>query len=209
MRTAYLLSYNPSADRTKFSYELLSKIGFNVKIVKTIDNDCVLLSNRLSFEYIYNLILNSNDYWGYVFEDDINLIEDISLNEIIEYENISNYFFYLGCCCKLHDGVRKTKHTINGHDVYSISGNARCLHAIGISKQGARTILNLSKAWMPYEPTKFAFDNLFDDFTQSNPTNIVRYDLKSSQHENHRGVLFQDRIKFSSDIDKLKKSLTK
>lgn len=205
MRTAYLLSYNPSADRTKFSYDLLNKIGFNVKIVKSIDNDCVLLSNRLSFEHIYNLILSSDDYWGYVFEDDINLIEDISLNEIIEYENISNYFFYLGCCCKSHDGVRKTKYTINGHDVYSISGNARCLHGIGISKQGARTILNLSKAWMPHIPTNKSFDNFFDDFTRSNPTNIIRYDLKSIWDKNHVGVLFQDRARFSSDVNKLKK----
>ena len=98
-RNAYLLTTNFNSPRAIFSKELLQKIGFNVITFLAIQHDDPIMSHKLSMVQIYNIIENSTDEWSYIFEDDINILETITLDEIIEYEKISiNNFFYLGIC---------------------------------------------------------------------------------------------------------------
>ena len=98
-RNAYLLTTDFNSPRSIFSKELLQKIGFNVLHFLAIPHDDPIISHKLSMIQIYNIIENSPDEWSYIFEDDINILEPITLDEIIEYEKIStNNFFYLGIC---------------------------------------------------------------------------------------------------------------
>ena len=134
-RNSYLLTANTKSLRCLFSIDVLTNIGFNVIIIDCIPNDNKVLSNKISMQYIYDLIKNSDQDYSYVFEDDINILEPIKLDEIIEYEEISEMFFYLGIC---ENGLNVifTGHKINNHYVYSKSGCVRGLHAIGLSKKG-------------------------------------------------------------------------
>jgi len=181
-----------------FSKKILEKIGFDVKIIQCIPNASNLISNRLSMQYIYGLIkiMDDETQFYYVFEDDINTLEQINIDEIIQYEAISERFFYLGCCINnfLPYTLSNTNNQINRHDVYSISGRVFGLHAIGMSKKCAAEILEvIQETDEPY------IDVILGLFTQKYPANIVRYDLESYINM-HRGIIFQDRLKFPSSI---------
>lgn len=130
-RNAYLLTTNPLSERTVFSKTILENIGFNVILFQAIKHHDNVISNKLSMNTIYNIIYNDrSNTWSYVFEDDINILEPISLNEIIEYEGISNNIMYLGLCRYGDDSkLLKTKHKINNNIVYKTLGNTRGLHA--------------------------------------------------------------------------------
>lgn len=195
MRNAYLLSYDKTSDRSIFSKNILTNIGFTVHIVPSIPHEDYVLSNKLSMIAIYKKIIETDEY-AYVFEDDINIHEDISLEEIIEYEKISDMFFYLGFCQERNVPIHLKKvAVINHHDVIQITGHCKGLHAIGISKLGAKTFL----AFMDFFLYERYVDEILNQFTLLYPANIVRYDLES-YIEGHRGILFQDRKKFSSYI---------
>jgi hypothetical protein len=195
MRNAYLLSYDETSERSLFSKNILIKIGFTVHVVPCIPHENPLISNKLSMISIYKKVVETDDY-AYIFEDDINMHEDITLDEIIEYEKISPMFFYLGFCenqgCKIDT---KKVAVINNHDVIQISTNCRGLHAIGMSNQGAQTFLK----FIEHSHENYV-DVLLDNFTNDYPANIVRYDLES-YIPGHRGILFQDRKKFKSYIE--------
>lgn len=195
-RTAYLLTGNENSERTLFSKNILETIGFCVKCIIYIPNEDKVLSNKISMQYIYELISNtdfeSNEF-AYVFEDDINMIEPISIDEIILYENISEMFFYLGICENGYNYI-KTNELINNHVVYKKSGYVRGLHAIGLSKKGATELLKYSK-----ESTLEYMDMILEEFSLLYPANVVRYDL-SSYIFGHKGIIFQDRYRFPSTI---------
>jgi hypothetical protein len=227
MRTAYLLTTNPQSPRAIFSKKVLENIGFNVIVVNAILHSDKVLSNKISMMHIYNMIQNSHDEWGYVFEDDINIVEPIHISEIIEYEKISQMFFYLGCCM-LNNGksLQNTGYVINNHPVIQVCGGVRGLHGIGISRPGAYQLLEFinttqncgnTEAQNKHNNWKFLWrtargtsakvsqdkrymDCILEDFSKIYPANIVRYDLVSPQIEGHRGVLFQDRKQFPSSI---------
>jgi hypothetical protein len=98
-RKAFVLTGNIVSERYLFCKNILEKIGFDVEGVIYIPNDDKVLSNKISMQYIYELIANMDDIQNefvYVFEDDINIIEPITLDEIIQYEKITEMFFYLG-----------------------------------------------------------------------------------------------------------------
>ena len=133
-RCAYILTVNSESDRAIFSKNVLETIGFDVTFVKSIPNIDNVVSNKISMQYIYNLINNSDNEYSYVFEDDINMIEEITLDEIIEYEKISKMFFYLGVCEYKNKGIN-TSVKIRNKDVYSKIGFCRGAHAIGLSKK--------------------------------------------------------------------------
>jgi hypothetical protein len=194
MRNAYLLSYDVTSERSIFSQNVLTKIGFTVHVVPCIPHENPLVSNKLSMISIYKKIVEKDNY-AYIFEDDINIHEDITLDEIVEYEKISPLFFYLGLCenpsCLISS---KKVAVINHHDVIQRTGNCRGLHAIGMSNQGARTFLK----YIEYSHENYV-DVLLDNFTLEHPANVVRYDLES-YIVGHRGILFQDRKKFPSSI---------
>ena len=196
MRTAYLLTTNHQSPRAIFSKNVLENIGFNVIVVNAILHSDKVLSNKISMMHIYNMIQNSHEEWAYVFEDDINVVEPIHIHEIIEYEKISQMFFYLGCCM-MNDGytLQNTGLKINNKPVISISGDVRGLHGIGISKYGTTKLLEFINS-----STNRYMDCILEDFSKIYPANIVRYDLVSPQINGHRGVLFQDRQQFPSSI---------
>jgi len=196
MRTAYLLTTNAQSPRAVFSKKVLENIGFNVIIVDAILNTDKVLSNKISMMHIYNMIHESHDEWAYVFEDDINVVEPIHIDEIIEYEKISQMFFYLGCCM-MNNGVtlQNTGCTINNKFVIKICGGVRGLHGIGISRHGVYKLLDFINT----NPNRY-MDCILEDFSRKYPANIVRYDLVSPQINGHRGVLFQDRQQFPSSI---------
>ena len=148
-------------------------------------------------QYIYTIIKEKEDY-AYVFEDDINIHEiAITIDEIIEYEKYSTMFFYLGMCEINSKNSKYTNIDINGHKVFSKSGNVRGLHAIGISKKGAHELLELS-----HKSNNKYMDVIFEEFTKKYPANIVRYDLES-YIKGHKGLIYQDRKRFPSTLSHL------
>jgi hypothetical protein len=195
-RNAYLLTCNPNSERTKFSKNILEEIGFNVILFQAIPHRKPILSHRQSMISIFNIIANDlNNEWSYIFEDDINKLADIKLNEIIEYEKISNHFFYLGICKYGKNTIYETNHIINNHKVYSVSGHVRGTHAFAFSRVGMIHFINfLKKISLEY------MDMILDYYTIKHRTNIVRVDLES-YIPGHRGVIFQDRNKFQSIIE--------
>jgi hypothetical protein len=194
-RVAYLLTTNKESERTLFSQQILTQIGFNVVLVQHIPHQNPVLSNKISMCHIYELINNGANEYAYVFEDDINIIENISLSEIIKYEPISSKFFYLGICeDRGNSTIKDTMYSIHSHKVLSISGNVRGLHAIGLSKHGAKELIEFAN-----ESNFEYMDMVLEEFSKKYPANIVRYDLQSYIY-GHRGVIFQDRLRFPSTI---------
>jgi hypothetical protein len=188
-----MLTLDPKSERAIFSKTILEKIGFDVILVKPILHTDKVLSNKVSMQYIYNLIINSQDNYSYVFEDDINMHEDITLDEIVEYEKYSEMFFYLGLCEYKNIG-NKTDIKIRNHNVYNKSGFCRGLHAIGLSKKGAEELLIFSQ-----NSKERYMDVILEHFSKIYPANVCRYDLESYIF-GHKGILFQDRKKFPSTI---------
>ena len=195
MRNAYVLTCDPNSERALFSKRVLEDIGFHVIFFQAIPYKNPLLSHRQSMIQLYTMIANREDnHWSYGFEDDINTLEDIPLNEIIQYEAISNTFFYLGLCKYGTQTAIQTSHSICGHDVYSVSGNVRGLHAVAFSNTGLRDFIQfISKSELPY------IDMILELYTAKHPAHVIRFDLES-YITGHRGVIFQDRKKFQSMI---------
>jgi FkbM family methyltransferase len=195
-RPAYLLTTNKLSDRTIFSQAVLEKIGFSVILVQHIPHHDNVISNKISMQSIYKLIKYGNDDYAYVFEDDINILEPIYIDEIIQYEKISDKFFYLGACTyeiNLTQSMRPSA-IINKHPVYTISGFVRGLHAVGFSKNGASEFLDYTMA--NNEPY---VDILLEEFSCLYPANILRYDLES-YYSGHRGIIYQERERFPGSV---------
>jgi len=192
-RDAYLLTCDPNSERAIFSENILKEIGFNVKFITCIPHKNNVLSNKISMQYIYKLVKNSHDEFSYIFEDDINVLEQIKLEEIIQYEKLSEMFFYLGLC-EYKKNANLTENKINGHNVYSITGGIRGLHAIGLSKKGAEKLLEFSE-----NNNEIYMDVILEQFSLKYPSICVRYDLESYIY-GHKGIIFQDRKRFASQI---------
>ena len=202
IRNAYLLTCNKVSDRTKHCIKILEKVGFNVIIFLAIKHEDKVISNKISMLEIYKKIKDDEkNNWAYVFEDDINLLEKITIDEIIEYENISKNIFYLGLCRMLgkdNKFLRKTNFIIKGHNVYETLGYTRGLHALGLSREGASKLIEFSKKFKNKGNFRY-MDVIVEEFTKIYPVNVVRYDLES-YIKGHRGIFFQDRKKFPSTI---------
>jgi len=192
-RNGYILTLNPDSERALFSKHTLEKIGFDVIFIQAIPNDDKVISNKISMQYIYNLIINSENEYSYVFEDDINIIEEIKIDEIIEYEKISKMFFYLGVC-EYRNNAKNTGIQIRNKPVYSKCGFCRGAHAIGLSKKGSIELLKFSK-----ESNERYMDIILENFSKLYPAIVCRYDLES-YILGHRGILFQDRRRFPTTI---------
>ena len=195
-RKCYLLTGDLNSERCQFSKNILQKVGFEVIFFNFIHNENKIISNKNSMIAIYELIANGNDEWVYVFEDDVNILEDIKIDEIIKYESISTKFFYLGLCvCQDNDKIYINKDKINNNDVIIVKGKIRGLHAIGLNKNGAKELIEFIKNFDNY----IYMDMILEEFSILYPANVVRYDLESYIY-GHRGVFFQDRNKFPSTI---------
>ena len=195
IRHAYLLTTDVKSERTIYSKKILEQIGFIVNVVQHIPHLSPVVSNRFSMKKIYNIIIESGLSYAYVFEDDIDIHENITLDEIIKYEKLSDHFFYLGICeDRGHTTVQDTQYSICGHKVMSISGNVRGLHAIGVSNIGAKDLLTFSRL-----SGHIYMDMVVEDFSRLHRANIVRYDLQGKTR-GHRGIFFQARDKFPTTI---------
>jgi hypothetical protein len=194
MRICYLLTGNPDSERAQSSKNVLEKVGFKVTFFKFIENKNNALSNKISMLKIYELILKGDAEWCYVFEDDINILEKITIDEIIEYEKISSNLFYLGVCMYEHYKVQYNSEKIRGHSVAIVKGQVRGAHAIAFSKKGVEEILKFSE-----NVNTDHSDVLLEQYTNISPANVVRYDLES-YIKGHRGIFFQDRNVFPSTI---------
>ena len=202
MRTAYLLSTNFESKRTLFSKALLEKIGFSVILFMAIKHNDKIISNKISMQKIYETIINNNNIneWTYIFEDDINIIGNITIDELIEYEKVSDKIMYLGLCTpKPYKNIINLNKTINGYNVYKTNGNTRGLHAIGLSLIGCKELLTFSKTFTDYDITRY-MDVILERFTELNNSVVVKYDLASPYDIGHRGVFYQDRVAFPSEI---------
>ncbi len=193
-RSAYVLTLDFESERAIFSKKILENIGFDVMFIKPIPNENKVLSNKISMQYIYSLIIDSQNDYSYVFEDDINVLEEISLDEIIQHEIYSERFFYLGVCVYGKNKAVNTGIKIKNHIVYKKSGFCRGLHAIGLSKKGAVELLKFSR-----DSNEQYMDVILECFSKIHPANVVRYDLESYIN-GHKGVLYQDRKRFPSQI---------
>lgn len=89
----------------------------------------------------------------------------------------------------------ETEIKIRNKKVYKKTGNVRGLHGIGVSKEGAKELLERSK-----ETTERYMDVILEEYSEKNPANIVRYDLES-YITGHKGIIYQDRKRFPSDIN--------
>jgi hypothetical protein len=143
---------------------------------------------------IYKMITEGEDNFGYVFENDINILEEIRLPEIVEYEQITEMFFYLGLCAYRPVLYKHNDLKIAGHPVFLVGGGIRGLHAIGLSKKGAQTLIEFTK-----QSNEAYMDIILEDFSRYYPANVVRFDLMS-YILGHLGVFFQDRNRFPSEI---------
>jgi hypothetical protein len=202
MRKCYLLTCDSNSERAQFSKKVLEKVGFDVNFFQAIppENNILsktnkILSNKNSMLTIYDIIANGEDEWVYVFEDDVNIIEDITIDEIIEYEKISNNLFFLGVCMYEVNSVHFKRLFVNEHPVAIVKGSVRGLHSIALSKNGATELLKFSKNMENY----LFMDMILEKFTYLYPANVVRYDLES-YIKGHRGIFFQDRNRFPTTI---------
>jgi hypothetical protein len=194
IRKCYLLTCDTKSKRAIFSKYILEKVGFEVIFFIALPNQDKVLSNKESMMNIYDNISKGEDEWVYVFEDDINVLKEIDLNEIIEYENISSNFFYLGCCVYNNTNHILSEQTINNNNITVVKGGVRGLHAIGLSKEGAAELYNFAK-----NTSESYMDVILENFSLIYPANVIRYDLQSYIFE-HRGIFFQDRKKFPTTI---------
>lgn len=203
MRDAYLLTTNFESPRTKNAISVLEKVGFNVVLFKAIPHHDKVTSNRISMQEIYKKILDTSENdWNYVFEDDIEVVKPIKIEEIIEYEQISENIMYLGLCedTPRHNKREKLDIKINDYDIYKTSGDTKGLHAIGLSKNGCKLLLEYANSKrMNDDFYKFMDCILGIEFIEKYPATIVRYSL-NGQIRGHKGAFYQDRIHYPSTI---------
>jgi len=139
---------------------------------------------------------NLGQNWIYIFEDDINLSEDISLDEIVKYEAISDRLFLLGLCelWPNRAGFRRISEPTIRHPVVNCKRGIRGFHAVAFSYSGAAEFVQWSK-----RSNEKYLDVILQAFCEKYTANVVRYDLQS-RIKGHRGVFFQDRERFPSTI---------
>lgn len=221
-RTAHILTCDETSERAQHTASILSQIGFNVVFDPVIDplnidsfsnisdeservkliKQHVSYSNRISMHTIFNNAIIGSDEWLYVFEDDISAVTDITLDEIIEYEEISDHLFYIGCC--QHHKMMKppfvyqTPHNINGYDVYKVS-RTNCLHAVAYKVSNLPYMLEYDYDHTTGDYRKAYLDQIIGTFfIKNHHSNVVRWDEKSPLVQSQRGALYQDRVKFPS-----------
>ena len=202
IRHAYILCKHENTPRCIHSRKVLESIGFVVHCIPYIRHKNKIYSNKISMQKIYQMVIDSEEEWSYIFEDDINKIYDIKLDEIIEYESISDDLFYLGACFPenvINDydrGLYNSGKKIGYYHVRYVSDNCYGLHGVAFSKEGM-------KKFLEYSNTSFdsVMDKTLKKFTSKHPANIVRFDLVSPHISSHRGVIYQDRDKYPTTID--------
>lgn len=252
-RPAYLLTCNMTSNRAIDCKKVLERVGFSpVIFIQAIPNKNKILSNKISMQYMCQLISSGESKWGYIFEDDIDVLCTITIDDIIKYETYSNKIMYLGCCVYSYDNIyiaqksnlneinnkiklvpihytKKYKigditssmHTLyatnkdvlendplsikikdfidRSHLIHYIKGGCRGAHAFGLSREGAKELLEMSNELVDITKHYHYMDVIIEEFVQNNPAVVIRFELMG-YISGHHGVFYQDRIKYPSTI---------
>jgi hypothetical protein len=208
-RIAHVLTTNALSQRAKFSANTLKRVGFSrVVFVKpeTIGKDEIskVWSNKNTFVKTLKMFIDDDNggKWLYVFEDDISVVKNITMNRIFELEESSSLFFYLGICLygnMLHRSNLKT-------------ACGRCAHAMAFTREGVHKFLqfnqrsdNGAKLQTKRVPAKEPyFDVVVEGWCKANGEfNVL--DPKAIHPENGQrcGGFYQARSLFRSEISNL------
>jgi hypothetical protein len=252
-RPAYLLTCDKYAKRALDCKQVLEKVGFSpIIVVEAIPNSNKVLSNKLSMQYMCKLISSGESSWGYIFEDDIDILCTITIDDIINYETYSNKIMYLGCCVCSYDNIyiaqknniykennkiklvpihytekhklgnisnkcetlfasntdllynnplslKITDHENRSHLIHYIIGGCRGAHAFGLSRNGAKELLDLSNKLVDITKYYNYMDVIIEEYVKENPAVVIRFELMS-YISGHHGAFYQDRIKYPSTI---------
>lgn len=166
-RTAYLITVNSTSPRTRRTVGILEGVGFDVRLAFALANrrDKVV-SNKLAQLLIYEQILAGPDAWGYVFEDDVMLVGESRerFEDKVHFTVAGNLpaleaeglpVVYLGICNPgspypepvFHTSGVPLFHSYNASEVPPRPNRycGRCAHAYGVSRAGARLLLEYSR----------------------------------------------------------------
>jgi len=206
-RIAYLLTVDVNSPRTRRSQAILERVGFQVQLHIADIMDDKVLSNKFAQVAVYRKIISDDIRpWGYIFEDDIvlvgtshNHIENETIDFSVERDLVgpsgseaSNlYFAYLGIC-------RENKDACVEHCC------GRCAHAYGISKVGAKLLMEFGDKFQKQNVTHDA--NRYQDWmtdlwcTSLGGFPVLFGNKQSYQDSSHFGAFIQDRKTFKSII---------
>lgn len=213
IRESYLITTNENSDRVNAAKTVLSEVGFHINVIKALprSNDeyhSKMASNRNTMLYIVDEIgkKEGNDFY-YIFEDDVNVLKPVKLDEIIEYENISREceLFYLGCCRYNYtfDNTIETEHCIRGNTVYKVTKFIRGTHAFAMTPNTARKMCDffMTNEKILEESDVIPFDIMLEMYVHecTNGVMTMRHELESNVKD-HFGLFFQDRNRFPSII---------
>jgi hypothetical protein len=199
-RVAYLITVDDKSPRTVRSKTLLTELGFIVRLEFAPIMEDKVLSNKMAQLAIHRkIIADEARQWGYIFEDDIVLVgksrgnSDDKIDFSVEHdltsdhgmESVHPYFVFLGIC-----GPNE-----NQKNLYC----GRCAHAYGISRQGAKMLLEFDESYTG--PEHRYMDVVTDAWCESQGGFPVSHiDHISNQFSDHAGAFIQDRGTFKSLI---------
>jgi len=198
-KNAYLLTANANSERTRHSMNTLTIAGFSVvlsmcEVVPDIKSGMVWSNKNTFIRIIKHYIQSNSTAWLYLFEDDIDVLTNTSIQDIEQNLSESTLFTYLGICAP--------KTTPSGGKC------GRCAHAMRFSYAGSRDVLlfntvskhQLSTGNIPLDEP--FFDVVVEGWCLVNGGfSVVHLELESPQDHRHNGLFFQNRDKFKSLID--------
>mmetsp|Transcript_25816 Transcript_25816/g.63241 ORF Transcript_25816/g.63241 Transcript_25816/m.63241 type:complete len:302 (+) Transcript_25816:120-1025(+) len=213
-RTAYLISVNETSARTVFSQGILKRVGFSkIKLEMAPNMGPTVKDKTKSNKYaqlsIYKKIASGSEPWGYLFEDDINLCRSQShlpqtiqfsvLNDLVCQshndetclENQNEDFIYLGIC---------SPEQIQGKGITS-RFCGRCAHAYGVSRIGARRLIEYEKSYLIKGKRHF-MDAVVDSYCrESGGFPVSDIQCQRIDADRHFGSFLQDQNQFPPIID--------
>lgn len=200
-RKAHVITTNTCSPRFMYSLKTLQKVGFSKIIpidpIKYGNGDELskVMSNKKTFLYSLEKFINDRDEWLYIFEDDIDAHNDVSMKDILELEKKSALFFYLGICFPINKSIRTPPSC------------GRCAHAMAFSKRGAQELLKFEKTSTKKLQTQNIarnepyFDVIIEGWCNENGKfNVLKQNKMSPENVGHRGAFFQARKQFPSTI---------
>lgn len=193
-RKAYVLTLDSTSRRARHAKEIFDIVGMEVVYCDVIKDENRRVGHRKSMLEILKKVENSEEEWAYIFEDDVQFYEYIGPPRLKKFEALSENFYYLGCYSQSEP--EKTDEVIDDEvPVYRIKKDfARLSHAFGISKKGAKILLD---SCSEFPEVSFGFDELLWRVFYNESPIVVMGDYQSEQRDNEYGIAFQDRWEFS------------
>jgi hypothetical protein len=211
-RTAYLTTADPNSVRARSSAALLQKVGFGVVFVEADAITKTKLGNckEASMKALQMVLDAPGDAWGYIFQDDIALVDDTdpvgAMEQIVKAETVTGLYNFLGVCgpvpwYKLHDGKHYEHRALEKEEKLEKEKSrtcGKCFHAQGLSKRGAAELLKIAAA-----SKMRSIDTVVQGWCVREDVagfDVVGMELKNPENSRHRGLFYQARTKFESII---------